>query len=114
MQLLEDLHFRFDKPYSQSEETMLIKANDSVDILSHHDAVAGTAKQAVNNDYMDRLNRAMDKTDSMLSKLYSSVIDVDLGKGVSCDVDRFICLPIQQLTKQWDQDSMTTKAARII
>lgn len=39
-------------------------------IYQHHDAITGTAKQYVANDYANRLHLAMEKTKSVYSNIF--------------------------------------------
>lgn len=62
---------------------------DIMGILQHHDAVAGTAKQAVANDYAWRLSTAMDQNNLQYSKLLSS--EIKKTTGIELDEQLLTC-----------------------
>lgn len=55
--------------------------NDAMGIYQHHDAVTGTARQAVANDYAFRLSNAMESN----FEAYAAAVDLEIKKmtGVS-------------------------------
>ena len=42
---------------------------DALGIMQHHDAITGTAKQKVANNYADRINSAMEANNELFAKL---------------------------------------------
>lgn len=56
----------------EAKESML----DSMGVFQHHDAVSGTAKQHVADDYNLRLSNSMD----LSNKMYTKVLQKELRK----------------------------------
>jgi hypothetical protein len=52
---------------------------DAMGILQHHDAVTGTAKQAVANDYNRRLYEAMDFSNKQYNQLVQDRLQMETG-----------------------------------
>ena len=52
---------------------------DAMGIFQHHDAVTGTSKQFVADDYVYRLSKAMDENKKTYSKLIGDQAFKDFG-----------------------------------
>ena len=67
-----------DQRLKEEQETSIKKANydllDQFGIMQHHDAITGTARQAVANDYNLRLNYGMNQINLEYGKLIDEKI----------------------------------------
>ena len=52
---------------------------DWMGVYQHHDAVAGTAKQHVADNYVVHLSKEMDKNNKVYGKLISELVQNDLN-----------------------------------
>ena len=58
---------------------------DALGINQHHDAVSGTAKQAVANDYAERLFKAMESNNKEYGKLIQENLFIQTGMTTTSD-----------------------------
>ena len=61
------------------------KMLDELGINQHHDAVSGTAKQAVANDYAERLFKAMESNNKEYGKLIQENLFIQTGMTTTSD-----------------------------
>jgi len=57
---------------------------DAMGIYQHHDAVAGTARQDVADDYEKRLNEAMNNLNSNYGDILNKMVEGDVNWTVTC------------------------------
>ena len=56
---------------NESKQEML----DIMGVMQHHDAITGTSKQAVQNDYQRSMSKAFNKTNKIYSKFINKLAD---------------------------------------
>jgi hypothetical protein len=54
-------------------------------ILQHHDAVAGTAKQKVTNDYVATSLRSIDSFNKFYRQIKAEEINMEVGESIAAD-----------------------------
>jgi len=60
-------------------ETTLYNARDTLGIMQHHDAVAGTEKQAVSDNYQMLMDNSIAEMDLLRNKIIKSVLNVEIN-----------------------------------
>ena len=72
-----------DKSQDESLTNQMLKSNyimlDAIGINSHHDAVSGTSKQAVVNDYIQKLYEAMTQNNEVYNRAISNTLFKNTG-----------------------------------
>ncbi|KAK7070039.1 carbohydrate binding [Halocaridina rubra] len=56
------------------QDPRLERLKEAMGVLQHHDAVSGTAKQAVTNDYAERLAQGVTESFEMVAETYSKLL----------------------------------------
>jgi len=77
----------------------------AVAVNQHHDAVTGTAKQAVTSDYALRLSEGFDKCSEIASEFYSGLQNL---KNASSEKLTFVHCPLLNISQCSPTDSATT------
>lgn len=78
-----------DQSANATEIADILNANyvlrDQLGVLQHHDAVTGTAKQAVADDYNNRLYRGMEENNAQYNKLIADKVRHEFGQAAQAD-----------------------------
>lgn len=67
------------------QDPRLERLKEAMGVLQHHDAVSGTAKQHVTNDYSERLSQGVSESFQMVAEAYRCVTCVCASQWVRMD-----------------------------
>lgn len=87
-------------------ETTVFGMEMALGILQHHDAVAGTAKQKVTNDYIATGLRSIATFNSLYANIKKEEIQKEIGESVSADSIRFNLF--------WNESGVSTGLSKLL
>ncbi|XP_067124288.1 lysosomal alpha-mannosidase [Centruroides vittatus] len=61
---------------TQEEHLELTKLSEALGVAQHHDAISGTAKQAVTDDYVKQVAQGIDSCQSVINKAYKKIMPI--------------------------------------
>lgn len=80
---------QFSSLLGMGQDSRLETLKEAMGVLQHHDAVSGTAKQAVTNDYYERLSNGMGEAFKLVAEAYSKL--QPSVPGIETDINPVFC-----------------------
>lgn len=80
---------QFSSLLGMGQDSRLETLKEAMGVLQHHDAVSGTAKQAVTDDYYERLSNGMGEAFKLVAEAYSKL--QPSVPGIETDINPIFC-----------------------
>lgn len=80
---------QFSSLLGMGQDSRLETLKEAMGVLQHHDAVSGTAKQAVTDDYYERLSNGMGEAFKLVAEAYSKL--QPSVPGIETDISPIFC-----------------------